>query len=116
MTVSVAGFALLVAPGALESAPVLLAGLAIAGIGLGLSSSGLQTAAVEAVAPSETGVAAGVFSTSRYLGSIVGSSILAALLGIAAGADAFHTVFMIVVAAAAASVATSLGLHDRPQR
>jgi EmrB/QacA subfamily drug resistance transporter len=116
MAVSVLGFSLLVVPGALASPLLLLTGLAIAGIGLGISSSGLQTAAVEAVAQSETGVAAGVFSTSRYLGSIVGSSILAALLSAGAGLPAFHAVFLLVVAAAVVSVLTSLGLHDRPQR
>jgi MFS family permease len=116
LTLSMAGFALLITPGALESVPWLLSGLTVAGIGLGLSSSGLQTAAVEAVAPNEAGVASGIFSTSRYLGSIVGSSILAALVGSSAGMDGFHTLFLLVVGAAGVAVVASLGLHDRPQR
>jgi EmrB/QacA subfamily drug resistance transporter len=96
--------------------PFMVTGLALAGIGLGLSSSGMQTAAVEAVAVRETGVAAGVFSTSRYLGSIVGSSVIAALLnGHQSTAGGYTAVLSMVVAAAFVSVVTSLGLHDRPK-
>jgi EmrB/QacA subfamily drug resistance transporter len=59
--------------------PVLIGGLVVAGIGLGLSQAGMQTAAVETVSQREAGVAAGLFSTSRYIGSIVGSSVLPTL-------------------------------------
>lgn len=93
----------------------LLAGLALAGAGLGFSSAGLQTAAVESVGLKESGVAAGVFSTSRYLGSIVGSSLLAGMLGTAAdGVAGFGAVFGMAVATAFLSAVVSLGLHDRP--
>lgn len=85
-------------------------GLALAGIGLGLASASLQTAAVEAVEPEAAGIAAGLFSTARYLGSIVGSSLLAGLL---ASTDGFTAVFLLVVVAAALSAAVSLGLRDR---
>ena len=66
----------------------LLAGLGLIGAGLGLSSASLQTAALEAVEPKEAGVASGVFSTSRYLGSIVGSGRWPASLGRPATASA----------------------------
>lgn len=95
----------------------LIGGLGLAGVGLGVSSAGLQTAAVEAVAVRESGVAAGVFSTSRYLGSIVGSSLLAGMLGpIENGVSGFGLVFVMAVAAAFLSAAASLGLHDRQPR
>lgn len=95
------------------STPTMVGGLAVAGIGLGLSSSGMQTAAVEAVSGREAGVAAGVYSTSRYLGSIVGSSIIAALLsGSIPGGDNYHAVFAMIVIAAVVATITSLGLHD----
>jgi MFS family permease len=61
------------------SVAVIVAGLAIMGIGLGVSGAPIQTAAVESVPIETTGSAAGIFSTSRYLGSVLGSSILAAL-------------------------------------
>jgi EmrB/QacA subfamily drug resistance transporter len=93
--------------------PLLLGGLGIAGVGLGLSSAGMQTAAIEAVGPREAGVASGVFSTSRYFGSIVGSSVLAGLLG-AAGGGGFRMVFVMVAAAALLSALVALALRDRP--
>lgn len=92
----------------------LLGGLGLAGAGLGLSSAGLQTAALEAVAPGESGVASGVFSTSRYLGSIVGSSVLAGLLGPAGdGLTGFGVIFLMAVSAALLSALVSVGLQDR---
>ena len=93
--------------------PLILGCLGVAGCGLGLSSAGMQTAAIEAVNPRESGVAAGLFSTSRYFGSIIGSSILAGLLG-ATGGDGARTVFVMVVVAAALSALCALAIQDRP--
>jgi MFS family permease len=93
--------------------PALLTGLGLIGAGLGLSSAGLQTAAIEAVGPRDSGVASGVFSTSRYLGSIVGSSVLAGLLGPASdGVTGFGAVFLMAVAAALLSVLVGFGLRE----
>ncbi|MEP1077128.1 MFS transporter [Leptolyngbya sp. PL-A3] len=96
-----------------ETVPLafLLPGLAIAGSGMGASMAGLQTSAIESLSPKEAGVAAGIFSTSRYLGSIVGSSILA---GILSSSGNFHLVFWMVGSTAFLSVLVSLGLRDRP--
>ena len=63
------------------SIPTLLAGLALVGVGLGLASPALQTSGVEAVESDQAGSAAGLYSTSRYLGSITGSAIIAGILG-----------------------------------
>jgi hypothetical protein len=93
----------------------LLVGLAVAGAGIGLSSAGMQTAALESVGAAESGVAPGVFSTSRHLGSIVGSSLLAGILGLTEdGLEGFSLVFLMVVVTAFLSEVASLGLHDRP--
>ena len=54
--------------------------LIVVGIGLGLSSAPVQTTALEAAPHGETGQAAGLFSTMRYLGSILGSAGMAAIL------------------------------------
>jgi MFS family permease len=88
----------------------LLGGLALAGTGLGLSSAGLQLSSVESVEARAAGVASGVFSTSRYLGSIVGSSVLAGLIG----AGRLEAVFAIVVAAGMAAMLIGIGLRDWP--
>ena len=118
---TVAGLSLLtlgLAPLALTgggiTTPALLAGLGVAGAGLGLSSAGLQTAAIESVGPRDSGVASGLFSTSRYLGSIVGSSVLAGLLGPPGdGVAGFGAVFLLAVAAALLSVLVSVGLQGK---
>jgi EmrB/QacA subfamily drug resistance transporter len=70
-----AGFLAAAVKGA-SLAPVAVA-LALMGLGLGVSGAPVQLAAVESVPGAQTGSAAGVFSTSRYLGSVVGSSLLA---------------------------------------
>ncbi|CAN5851129.1 MFS transporter [soil metagenome] len=55
----------------------LVVALAVMGLGLGIQGAPVQTAAVEAVSMTKTGSAAGIFSTSRYLGSVAGATILA---------------------------------------
>jgi DHA2 family methylenomycin A resistance protein-like MFS transporter len=60
---------------------ILLAPLVTLGIGVGLSAAPVQATAVSAAAAGETGQAAGLFSTMRYLGSILGAAGLAAMLG-----------------------------------
>jgi predicted MFS family arabinose efflux permease len=83
----------------------LLAGLALIGVGIGLSSAGLQTAALEAVGAQDAGAASGLFATSRYLGSIVGSGALAGFLGPTRdGAAGFAGVFLMAGGAAFLSV------------
>jgi len=65
--------------GVLDSAqlwPIALA-LAVMGIGLGVQSAPVQTSAVEAAPMEKTSAAAGVYSTSRYLGSVIGATVLA---------------------------------------
>ncbi len=95
--------------------PTLVIGLTLVGIGVGLSTPGLQTTAVESVPREEAGVASGVYSTSRYLGSILGSTILGALLGTERhDVDNLGMVFVIVLMAALLATIASLGLQARP--
>jgi MFS family permease len=118
---AVAGLALLalgLLPLAISGAEVgtrmLLGGLGLVGVGLGLASAGLQTAAVESVGPRESGAASGIFSTSRYLGSIVGSSVLGVLFGpMGRGAAGVGSLFLMTFAAALLSALASLGLNER---
>ncbi|MGQ0624403.1 MAG: MFS transporter [Sporichthyaceae bacterium] len=72
--------------------------LGLAGIGLGLSTAAIQTAGAEALPAAQAGVAAGLSSASRYLGSIMGTSLLAVLVAGENGRPVF------VVAAVAAIV------------
>ncbi len=98
---------------------ILVIGLAIVGVGVGLSWPGLLTTAVESVGADQTGVASGLYSTSRYFGSIVGSAILAGLISSDAGgtvgdASGFGGVFVLAFVAAILAVIASLFLVARP--
>jgi predicted MFS family arabinose efflux permease len=75
----------------------LLPCLSLMGAGVGLSTAGLQASAVEALEPAQAGVAAGLFSTSRYIGSFAGSIALARLLDEGHGLAGFHAVFAIAL-------------------
>jgi DHA2 family methylenomycin A resistance protein-like MFS transporter len=92
-------------------------GLAALGGGLGLAMPGLQASALEAVERRSAGAAAGAYSTSRYLGSIVGSALLAGLTGRAEPMDeTIGLIFVVVVAAAALSALLAWRLPHRPRR
>ena len=87
--------------------------LGLAGTGLGLSSVSLQTAALESVELQQTGVATGISSTSRYLGSIAGSLVLARLLGPEPiDAANFRAAFLGVSIAASLALLLSWGIRD----
>jgi sugar phosphate permease len=88
------------------SAVAIVASLCGVGTGVGLASVPLQLAALEAVDVSASGIVSGIFSTSRYLGSIAGISLLAGPLAPAAtGLGGFRVLFAVVAAAAALSAA-----------
>ena len=102
--------------GAEVSMAALLVGLLLVGSGLALATPGLQTTAVESVASDQAGAAAGVYSTSRYVGSIVGVAMMAGLLGADRGnADGLGLVFIIVLVSGILATIVSLGLRPRPQ-
>ncbi len=88
--------------------PLLLVALAVAGVGLGISSAGMQAAAVESVEARHAGAASGIFSTSRYIGSIAGTSVLPVLLG--DGTSGSGGVFIMTMIAALLSIVAALGL------
>jgi len=91
---------------------VLLGCLGFEGVGLGLAGVSLQTSVLESVKPHQAGVASGVSSTSRYLGSIVGSSILTGLLS-STQAGSFNFIFLIAMLAAMCASIISLGIQNR---
>jgi EmrB/QacA subfamily drug resistance transporter len=58
---------------------VLLPGFILAGIGLGVTSTGLASAALAAVEPARAGMAAGMVNTLRQVGTATGVAVLGAL-------------------------------------
>jgi DHA2 family methylenomycin A resistance protein-like MFS transporter len=87
--------------------------LLAAGAGVGLSSAGMQASAVEAIESDRAGVAAGIYSTCRYIGSFAGSIALARLLDGGGSLEGFRTVFGIAFTAALVSVGAALVLPGR---
>lgn len=88
-----------------RSAGLLVAGPLVMGFGLGLAGASLQAAAMDAVPQAVAGSAAGLYSASRYVGSIAGSLAIGATG--ATGAASSRPVLVAVVVAAA--LATGFG-------
>lgn len=63
------------------SAAVIFLVLSVSGISYGFNNLGMQTALYEFVAKEETGIASGLFMTSRFIGTILSSSLLTMLFG-----------------------------------
>ena len=108
------GSFILLAGGADIGTQNLVVALFIAGVGLGLAVSSMQASAVESVAAEHAGVVSGIYSTNRYLGSIVGSAIIAGVLsGAETATSGFDNLFVIIAVASVGSVVVALGLNSR---
>lgn len=55
--------------------------LLVMGVGLGICGAPTQTSVMSAAPKEQSGMAAGLMSTMRYLGGVVGSAVLATVLG-----------------------------------
>lgn len=89
---------------------VLLVPLVTLGIGVGLSAAPVQAMAINAVGASEAGQAAGLYSTMRYLGSILGSAGMAAVLGTSPLAGDFRILYAGLAISALLAIAASARL------
>lgn len=97
--------AALLAAFALRFSAVLVVGIIVVGLGMGLASASLQAAALESVPPNRVGVAAGIMSTSRYVGSIGSTVAIAAFVG--EGTRGIQTVLALGMAAGLIAVGAS---------
>jgi MFS family permease len=96
---------------------LLLACLWLMGIGLGLSSASVQTSILESVKLHQAGLATGISSTSRYVGSIIGSNILAQIIGSAPiELTNFRNVFITVTISACIALMMSWGIRDEGKK
>ena len=83
--------------------------LLVTGAGVGFATPALQTAAIESVPPEHAGAAAGLTSTSRYVGSIAGTYLLAEVLAPGSmAASGFGLLYGMLALCAAASVAAAM--------
>ena len=84
-----AGFGSLAFLSSEGGAPPALVGLVLAGAGLGLANGPASAVAIATVARAVSGIASGLLSTSRYVGGVVGVTLLSIWL---AGPAAAHSV------------------------
>lgn len=82
--------------------------LGVIGLGMALSQSAAQAAALRAWGPEVAGSAAGTQSMMRYVGSVAGAAIMAAVLGSQPTTGEVRLLLWIVSAAAVANFAVSL--------
>ena len=88
--------------------PVLAIPLVFMGAGLGLSQAAQQSAALKAWPGEMAGSAAGTLSMMRYVGSVSGTALIAALLSAHPGESEFRPLFLVVTAVGAVCIAASL--------
>jgi MFS family permease len=112
LLVATAAIVVLLIGGASIATTALVAGLAGFGFGLGIAVPSLMTAALESVPMHRTGAAAGVLSTSRYLGSIATS--IAVSVFVASDASGSRIVLAIATAAMVLAVIGTTALPERP--
>jgi EmrB/QacA subfamily drug resistance transporter len=79
MTAAAAGLASMAHLTATSTWLVLVPGFILAGIGLGITSTGLASAALSAVEPAHAGMAAGLVNTLRQVGTATGVAVFGAL-------------------------------------
>ncbi|HEX9258958.1 MAG TPA: MFS transporter, partial [Acidimicrobiales bacterium] len=111
-TVTVGALSVAAVLGADLHAAVLVAVLVVFGLGLGSVTPSLTTLAIESVPLERSGLASGVLSTSRYVGSVIASVTLGLLLG--EGTEGIGTMLWISFGAAVAALATALLLPRHP--
>ena len=96
-----AGTLLLFTVGEGTGIPWILVVLALFGIGSGFGNLGLQNALLDHTPKEETGAASGLFMTSRYLGTILATSLIGIFFGSAVGTRELHLAAIALVVFAA---------------
>ena len=91
------GVLLLFTVGSGTGIPWLLFVLALFGLGSGFGNLGLQNALLDHTPKEETGAASGLFMTSRYLGTILATSLIGIFFGSAIGVRELHVTALALV-------------------
>jgi EmrB/QacA subfamily drug resistance transporter len=101
--------------------------LVLMGMGIGLSVSPLTSTAMNAARPEERSAASSFFNTLRFIGAVVGSTLLSVILAnrteaalpslhspVLAQMQGFHEVYLVGAALALAATFVALALHHGP--
>jgi MFS family permease len=94
----------------------IIGALVLGGAGLGLANGPSQSTALSAIERHQSGIASGVLSTCRYLGGVIGISILGLLLSGSQSADSlarYHIATLVFAGSFAAAAGVSLLLPGR---
>jgi MFS family permease len=107
----------LLATDELSSLGPLVLPLALLGLGVGLATPAAQSASLTAVPPEHSGAAAGIGSTMRYVGGVVGVALLGRLVDLTGDPPALlgehRTVLGLFAAALVAGLACAIALPGR---
>ena len=110
LIVATAGVAVSASFGSTVTSAVLVATLLVFGVGYGVASPGILTAGMEAAPDDRVGLAAGLLSMSRYVGSIVASVVLTIV--VADGVAGIGTMLMLSTVALGVSLLTASRLPN----
>jgi MFS family permease len=111
LSVATGALALAEALAADIASAVLIGALLVFGLGLGLATPSVLTAGIEAAPMSRVGLAAGVLSTGRYVGSIIASVLLG--LVVADSGDGVTTMLVVSMVALIASLGSAANFPGR---
>ncbi|MGI8926272.1 MAG: MFS transporter [Tepidiformaceae bacterium] len=90
--------------------------LVFVGVGMGITSAPQSSTALEAWPRERAGSASGSVSMMRYVGSVTGAAMIAAVLGRHPGEADFRLLFLLLSGFAVANVTASLAVRDGPRR
>lgn len=93
---------------------VIFAFLSVFGISNGFQNLGLQTALYSCVSTAETGIASGLFMTSRFLGTILSSSLLGAVFSSEFTTQRLHAMAVACAIISVVIVILSIRMPRRP--
>ena len=91
----------------------LLVPFSMIGIGIGLTGAARSASALEAWPATVAGSAAGTYSLSRYIGSILSTAIMAAILGVSPTANSFLIFFSVLAVVAMFNFLASFAIQNR---
>lgn len=92
---------------AAQSMMAIVAGLVLAGMGMGLAQPSLSTMVASSVAEQDHGIAVSTMSTTTGIGAVFGISILTAVIGTEPSAETFRDAYLVGAGLAALGVVSS---------